>query len=78
VNNEQNSIDEALPPIQSRRDFTIKSILAAVGVGASSLMQSQQAQAGDAKNQAAYGNGTFLVEGMAAYEQAGPLRLIKF
>lgn len=78
MNNEQNSTDEALPPSQSRRDFTIKSILAAVGVGASSLMDSQPAQAGDGKNQAAYGNGTYPVEGMAAYAQTGPLRLIKF
>ena len=75
MNNEQNSNDESLPLCQSRRDFTITLMIAAVGVGVSSFMSLQTA---NANNRAAFGNGPYPVEGMAAYAPSGALRLMKF
>jgi len=78
LNEDQNSNDEAIPSHLSRRDFTITSVLAASGVGASGFLNASAAEAAGAKNQIAYGNGPYPVEGMAAYAPTGPLRLMKF
>jgi uncharacterized zinc-type alcohol dehydrogenase-like protein len=78
LNEDQNSKHEALPSHLSRRDFTITSVLAASGVGASGFLNASAAEAAGAKNQIAYGNGPYPVEGMAAYAPTGPLRLMKF
>ena len=78
MNEDQNSNDEAIPSHLSRRDFTITSVLAASGVGASGFLNASAAEAAGAKNQIAYGNGPYPVEGMAAYAPTGPLRLMKF
>ena len=78
MNNEQNSNDESLPLCQSRRDFTITSMLAAVGVGVSRFISLKPVQAADANNRAAFGNGPYPVKGMAAYAPSGALKLMKF
>ncbi|MGZ8271307.1 MAG: hypothetical protein ACXW1T_08865, partial [Methylophilus sp.] len=78
MSNEQNSNDEAHSCCLSRRDFTVKSVLAAVGVGASSLINPQLLQAANTKSGISYGNGPYPVEGMAAYAPTGNLRRMKF
>lgn len=79
MNKQHKASDETTLSL-SRRDFAIKSVLAAVGVGVggTSLMSAELAHAKESKSGIQYGNGPYPVDGMAAYSPKGKLRRMTF
>jgi alcohol dehydrogenase (NADP+) len=63
---------------QSRREFLLTSALAVAGVGAAGILNPVRALGADSKKSSGYGNGPYPTEGMAAYSETGPLKLMKF
>ena len=62
----------------SRRDFIVLAATTLASVGAANLLNLQPAQGADEKNSVAIGNGPYPAEGVAAYSQAGPHKLMTF
>lgn len=75
---EQNEQFPAVPPEggKSRRDFLLDS--ARAFVGAAAVLSPVRALADEAQKPSDQGNGPYPTEGMAAYSETGPLRLMKF
>ena len=63
---------------QSRREFLLTSALAVAGAGAAGILNPVRALGADSKKSSGYGNGPYPTEGMAAYSETGPLKLMKF
>jgi alcohol dehydrogenase (NADP+) len=76
--NDKNRSKEPGPVSYSRREFTVLAATAVAGVGTANLLHLQAANAANAKNAVAIGNGPYPVEGMAGYSPTGPHKLMKF
>jgi alcohol dehydrogenase (NADP+) len=63
---------------QSRREFILTSALAVAGAGAAGILNPVRALGATSKNSSKYGNGSYPTEGIAAYSETGPLKLMKF
>lgn len=63
---------------QSRREFILTSALAVAGVGAAGILNPTRALGADQTGPSGFGNGPYPTEGMAAYSETGPLKLMKF
>src|SRR5438034_7174359 len=63
---------------QSRREFILTSALAVAGAGAAGILNPARAFGAESKNPSGQGNGPYPTEGMAAYSETGPLKLMKF
>ena len=76
--NDLNRSEEPGTVSASRREFMVSAATATAGVGAANLLNLQTANAANAINTVAVGDGPYPVEGMAAYSPTGPHKLMKF
>lgn len=77
-NNEHDQSTFAEENGQSRREFILTSALAVVGAGAAGILNPVRALGAESQKPSRHGNGPYPTEGMAAYSETGPLRLMKF
>src|SRR5947207_1451467 len=63
---------------QSRREFILTSALAVAGAGAAGILNPARAFGGESKYPSVQENGPYPTEGMAAYSETGPLKLMQF
>jgi uncharacterized zinc-type alcohol dehydrogenase-like protein len=76
--NDNNQLEEPGTISHSRREFMGSAATAVADVGAASLLNLQTANAANTINAVAIGDGSYPVEGMAAYSPTGPHKLMKF
>jgi uncharacterized zinc-type alcohol dehydrogenase-like protein len=78
ITNYRNQSEEPGTVSHSRRDFIVSAAAGAAAVGAVNLLNLQTANAANTRNAFAVGDGPYPAEGMAAYSQSGPHKLMRF